>query len=301
MSIEALKKLAQKAYEPTGSIVEILNKEIKGFRPARGYDTIHASDLTKSDFCPRMVALLDITGAKPKDEYLDAALAMTFDVGNATADLMTNKWAGQRVIGNWECKTCGAVKHFCPKPKNAVNEGCSHPKEDKLVCHWRHREIRFVHPEYKFSGSIDMLFDMGEKKLLMPVELKIVKPDEFETLAMPLAEHRLRTSLYLKLIAESNHPEKDSINQQEARVLYVSRGYGKKHAVLQKVLPMKEFAVKRDDGALLPYLQKAQAVTLFRDKKLIPKGICETSFVPRAKSCGVCAACFGGKYPATQL
>ena len=67
-----------------------------------------------------------------------------------------------------------------------------------------------------------------------------------------------------------------------------------------KIIPFKEFSVARNDGALAPYLQRAQVVKLFRDKKLMPAGVCATTMDPRSKKCAVCAECFSGKFMAQQ-
>lgn len=292
--MDFLKKMMAEAYAPQESIVDVVMKNMAGFRPARDPATVHASSLTKDDFCPRAYALYDVAGKKPKDEYLDAALALTFDVGNATADLFTNVWAGQAILGDWRCTKCGDTRSFCTKP----GPGC---KQDPGPngCHWRYQEVKFVSQTYGVSGSIDAIMRLSAPKLFV-TELKIIKAEEFEKLAAPLAEHRIRTSLYMKLIEDSDSAYKDAFNLQEARVVYVSRGYGKKDPKLGKITPFKEYAVKRNDGALGPYLQKAQAVKVYRDKKLIPAGVCATTLDPRSKKCSVCAECFSGKFPVQQ-
>jgi hypothetical protein len=83
-------------------------------------------------------------------------------------------------------------------------------------------------------------------------------------------------------------------------VLYVSRGYGKKHATYGEILPFKEFVVTRDDEAVRPYLLKGKAIKIFKDTGQMPAGICKTMVDNPAKTCTTCTACFSGKYPVTQ-
>ena len=157
----------------------------------------------------------------------------------------------------------------------------------------------FVSKEYGFTGSIDVFFDVGAPKWLV-TELKIMKPEDFEKLAAPLPEHRIRTNLYMKLIADSNDPYKDKINVFEARVLYVSRGYGKKNVDHDQILPFKEFVVKRDDTDLQWVLKLAKQVKVWRETGQIPSGICKNPLDKTAKNCSASKHCFSGSFPAQQ-
>lgn len=291
-----LKDAQEKAFSPKDAIVKRLIKSIGRYDAARPYDKIHASDITSNSFCPRMVALLDITKLKKKDQYLSPALAATFDMGNSVADLFCEKWASGWNYGNWQCLRCGEQRTFCLKPQNVM---C--PKTDhKLSCQWKYKEVAFVSPQYQVSGSLDAILDLGSP-LLFVTELKILAQTDFEKIVAPLPEHRIRTALYLKLIDDSNSVYKIRMNLQQAKVLYVSRGYGKAHPEYGKeILPFKEFDVKRDDASLAPYLEKALTVKNWRENKVIPSGVCGSSADPRAKNCAVCPQCFSGKYPAVK-
>ena len=112
MAVTFLKDAAQDAFGPKKSIIDILCKELGGYQPARSHETVHASDITKCDFCPRQTALLTVLKAKKKDEYISTALQVTFDAGNAMSDLFREKWAGQHVYGNWSCKRCNSTVTF---------------------------------------------------------------------------------------------------------------------------------------------------------------------------------------------
>jgi hypothetical protein len=286
--IQWLQNSVAKAHAPQHSIIDVLVKNMGGYQKARSHKTVHASDITKPDFCPRKLALLDITGKDKKDEYISTALQATFDLGNAVSDLFREQWAGQAAHGFWQCPSCGWLSPFGTKPSHICNS-----KQGQL----KYIEPRFVSKEYGISGSLDVVMNLGAPKLFV-TELKIIAPDAFDTLAAPLSEHRIRTGLYLKIIEDDDNFLKERINLQEAKVCYVSRGHGRKHPVHGEVLPFREFDIKRDDAGLQPILEKAKAIKLFRDAGTIPAGICNTMADKTAKNCQMCSTCFSGEHKA---
>lgn len=274
--------------KPPTLISSILsNLQVK--REPRDVTELHASDLTKEDFCVREVALAKLTGVKKKAATIDAALAVTFDLGHVVSDLVREKWLGSYSWGNWVCQRCGKVETLQSKPpEKHEHVNCTHL--------WKYVEVMFSHP-LGWTGSIDVFARLDHK--LTVVEIKTMNPDDFEALVAPLAEHRLRTALYLRLIADADHPYKDLIHLDRARVLYVSRAFGKKNPDYDnKILPFKEYELERDDAATDPFLADAARVKLFLEKGVVPPRIkaCEYSFSPRAKSCGCMAPCFSGKF-----
>lgn len=291
-----LQEAKEKAFGPKQTIIERLVKDLSGYEPARSHETVHASDITKTNFCPRQTALLDITKGKKKDEWISAPLRVTFDVGNVTSDLFREQWASKWCYGDWVCMRCKEQRSFCLKPEaTPCNAGFS----QNLRHFWRYKEMSYVSQQYDVSGSLDAVCDLGAP-LLFVTELKIMTPVDFEKLAAPLPEHRIRTSLYLKLIADSNSAYKSRLNLERGKVLYISRAYGKMHEKYKEILPFKEFDVVRDDAALKPYLDKAVSVSRWRKQKKIPAGICNTSADKPAKSCSMCAQCFSGKFGVDQ-
>jgi hypothetical protein len=267
---------------PKMSIIHRLKTNVGGYQKSRGYTVVHASDVTKPNFCPRHIALLDVLKKKAPDEYISSALQATFDVGNATARLVTDHWLGEYAVGNWVCESCGEQRSFCKKPAN----GCK-----KLgSCAWHYREVIFESQEYGVRGSIDVMVDLGVLALNV-TELKIIKPEDFADIKAPLAEHTIRTALYLKIIADSDSPYREKINLHEARVLYASRGYGKKNLDHNgEILPWKEYVVKRDDERVQPLLNMAKQVKIFREDPAhpMPAGICTLPTDKYAKSCSTC-------------
>lgn len=268
-----------------GAILPQIGKKV----PSRPFLPIHASDLTKAEFCPREVALLDYHGMSRPPEYLPPALRVTFDAGRLTEKLVREFWLGDAAYGEWRCARCNHQwSGLRPKPKKCL--GC---QTSDLI---EYRELRFEHPETGASGSIDVLVKLGNQKLTV-VELKIMSQTEFDTVVAPLAEHRERTSLYLRLIEESNCAHKDMIRTDEARVLYVSRGHGKKNDQHDKqILPFKEFVVTRQDPPTEKYLAKAREIRAYQVHKIMPFGLCKTVNDPRSKSCSVKTLCMGGGF-----
>jgi hypothetical protein len=150
-------------------------------------------------------------------------------------------------------------------------------------------------PEYDIQGGIDALFNIGAPQLVI-TEIKTLNPVEFEALVVPQPEHRLRTNLYMLILEQSHHPHKEKINTSEARVLYISRGYGKLNAEWNEILPFREFVVKRNDADLQEFLHRAKRLKTFRQTGFMPAGICSTAVDKIAKKCSVCAPCFSGQY-----
>jgi hypothetical protein len=280
MAVGWLNNALSKAQAPGTSIISILKKNMGGWEPARDHTTVHASDITKDHFCPKQWALLDITKKEKKAQWVPTALRATFDVGNVTSDLVRERWLGEAAHGFWRCQKCEKKSAFGVKPASL----CSGHVSD-----WKYVEAGFLSPEYEVSGSVDVFIDMDAKKLFA-TELKIISPVDFETLAAPLSEHRIRTNLYMKLIEDSATWLKERMNLQEAKVLYVSRAYGKKHPELGEILPFKEFTVKRDDSMVEKPLAQAKEIVVYKQTGLMPKAICGTSKDTAAKWCSVCTS-----------
>lgn len=286
------------ANTPKHSIIDVLRKNMKGWEEARDHKVLHASDITKPNFCPRQWAFYDILGVKPEGSYVGTALRATYDLGHAVARELIENWAGQSAVGNWKCRRCDNHVTMTKKPLNMYCQANKHKK-----CDWEYEEVNFVSQKTKVSGSIDVMFDLGTPKYAL-TELKTYAADEFDKMVAPLPEHRTRTNLYMKLVAESGSIYTQDINLHEARILYVSRGYGKKNADYDEILPFREFVVQRDDNApdLVYAIRKAEQLALFREVgvEAMPGGICGSPGDKVAKSCKQCSVCFSGKMPSKQ-
>lgn len=275
------------------SLVELLNDRLAGSEAARTHKELHVSTVTDDElgFCPRQYALLDVLEQKLPAKYINAAQRVAFDQGTSLHDLCRNKWLRNDVIGCWKCRHCKEVRHFSKLPALKA-EDTSHHHE------WAYHEEVFVDPETHIEGSIDFMVDLGNGKLTI-VEAKSIDKDQFAVLAGPIAKHRIRTQMYLMLI-ERAAPEKirDQIDLTHGRILYISKGYGKKHSELGKVIPLKEFSVTRNDEAVAKYFHLGHQLHQFRKGGALPGLTCTSHQDKRATNCPVCKQCFSGKYPA---
>ena len=283
---------ALQAKMDSNSLTELLDKRLKGWDTPRSYKTIHASQITNQEhiFCPREIALLHITKKEQKGRFISSATRVAFDNGDALSDLCRNKWLMWDTVGSWECAYCKHTITFSKRPKGKC-EGCG--TKDL----WRYKEEQFVDPKSGVSGSIDFFIDFDSGKHIA-VEVKSIGKDDFKNLVAPLAEHLIRTEIYLELIERSGRADVAKIDTSHAKVLYLSKGYGAKHSDFGRVLPFKDYNVVRNSKRASSYLALGQPVTEFLAGGSIPKGICPSALSPRTKTCVVAAECFGGDYPA---
>ena len=286
--LTALKVPSIKGADEKKEVVNLLIKRMGKYYPERSHHTVHASDVTKETFCARQYRLLDITGKTRPDRYLAPALRATFDMGKDVADRICNDWLGEDAVGHWHCRVCGKEERFTNKP----GPGCG----QLLPCDWKYKEVHFTHAPSKISGSIDLLLNLGGSKATVN-ELKIIKPEDFADIKAPLGEHRVRTQLYLRIVAESNSPYKPFVDTEHAKIVYVSRGYGKKNENVGMIVPFKEFDVERNDAAVQPYIDRGMTVAVAREAGSVPTHkICPTVLCPTAKTCPVKMECWSGEY-----
>ena len=282
---------------PQRSVRYLLHKHMSGYDKARPLSRVHASELTKPEgLCPRMYALADATKFKPKDQWLTTSQAMTFQIGRDQERNLVNWFADMgKAVCHWKCIACGRLHEFQTRPVACAACG---------VKAFEPREVRFESAVSGASCGVDMLLSLGEPKL-RPVEIKTMDKDEFKALKAPLAEHRWRTNLYLRLIAESDHSWSSLVATDAATIIYISKGgYGcadpelKKWGLTEQYSPFKEFEVKRDDKETDDLVKRAKAIKDFREGKAgMPAGICATAMSKRAQTCPLKAACFGGDHP----
>ena len=273
-------------------IKALLNEHVGGFERARSKRIIHASDLTKEDleYCPREHILMKLERVEQKDPYVNTALRVTWDDGVDKQARVNNQYLKDFMVGDWICRSCGKLYEWRKGPPPRHGE-CRCPNGSL----WEYSEVVFRHKKNKASGSVDALVDIGKAKL-RACEVKIMATSMFPP-KLPLAEHTLRTRLYLWLIANSDHPRKNRINTRKASVLYLCRGHGKKDED-GVVSPFREFTVERNDSDIKHLGAKAMALTKARTntRKFMPFGVCPTSDCGRAKACRVSKPCFSGDY-----
>ena len=287
--------------KPT-SIRYLLHKTLARSEPARDHSHVHASDLLKKDlfhdleFCPRHYALLDTLKRQRPPQFIHAAHAKVFGEGNTTANWIIHTLADAGlIVGHWECKYCHHEYKFCKRPA-----------ECKECCHteFKYIEVRFRSRESDIGGGIDGLLDLGRPKLVIG-EFKTMQDEDFKKLVAPLAEHKYRTNLYMRLVEDSKSKYRHLVDTKEAVVLYQCKGGfgGKQDDLIKEGItdsvysPFKEFKIQRDDSITQTKWDHAKALKDFRDGKTgIPLGLCSTSMCPRAKNCDTRHECFSSAY-----
>ncbi len=283
--------LGEAAEEP--SIRVMIHNAVCKFEPGRDHAVVHASDLTDKDFCPRRFALMDITGVKPKGQFLTTAQRITYAYGHFLQQKLNEDWLRDVMYGEWVCPNCSHQEPFGLRPKAPCPKCYRHL--------WRYQEVRVKDKINGVSGGCDGFVKTHRPKLRL-IAVKSIDKDEFKALKAPMGNHRERTALYLKLLSNSDYASE--VDCETAHLIYVAKSYGFKDETLTgtkdgNMTPIKEYLVHREDDLFEPKLALARSLKLWREKKGgMPVGVCANSFTPCAKSCPVVGSCFSGKFTA---
>lgn len=295
---------------------EVLHRQLANdAEPGRPLERIHASDITYQDrpFCPRERAILIRDKKKPPTQRLSTSENITYGIGHWLEDKLIETFADAGMaIGDWKCNHCGTVYKFCKRPwKCGTKTGgnvCGHK-------HFSYVELRITSPMTGISCGIDLVLEMpGQAKHKM-VEIKSMDKDVFKTLQAPLAEHGVRTKLYMRSAAELADCTDNAFNfvkmldTESAFILYTTKGgYG---TACDEVAnwnfwdsaysPFKDYLVQRDDKSLEPYIAKAVEYKVWYDNFKagtalpIPGRICTSSIDKRSKQCSSQTPCWTQK------
>lgn len=278
----------------SGTVRKFLHDRMGGMDEPRSRMNIHASDLTKDDyeFCPRERALQLLTGHKGKANYINTCLQYTFDLGNHMATMMIDKYLVEIAVGDWKCTHCGNMERFCKRPK----VGCHNCGGRR----WEYHEVRVKCPQSGVSCGLDVLIKLPNRPKLTLLELKTMEKDGWGKLKAPMAEHRIRTNLYMNTIARSELSHQ--IDTENSIVLYMIKGYGggditlKNDGIMDQMTPFKEYEVTRNKECSDIHFEKASAVTQYLLTGKMPEGICEVFDCKRATACTMKKQCFSGEY-----
>ncbi len=279
-------KFMKKVSKPI-SVTTFMLQGMSQYDKHRGTDVIHMSDLTKvgaESFCPREYALLNHLGKTKKGMPISAAMRHTFDMGRDIEARIQNEYLGDSAVGHWTCASCGETRSWQKKPKT----GCE--RED-IRCNWRYSEVSVNHNG--MVGGFDLCVDIGKPKLRL-IELKTIIKEDFVKLQAPLAEHRLRTILYLYLVRSSAY--KQHVDIDRASLIYVSKSYGNWDKEQTTFSPFKEYEIRYDEDTVKSYLALAAKFNNYLETGKMPHGICSTSQCKRAKNCNRVQDCFSGAY-----
>lgn len=274
-----------------------LHKLLAGVDPHRSWETVHASDVTRDAFCARAWALHDCLGTRPRGEFAGTATRMVWKQGRLLAQSVAKMACDLGLaVADWECAACAARFKFVAKPDRCARCKCTA---------FFYREVRVTSQVTGISCGLDLLVKLPNWAKYRVFELKTLDKEKFKTLAMPLAEVRARTLLYLRCVAESDHPQREQIDTQRAVVFYISKGgWGRQFPVSkeygirdQKFTPFIEYEVERNDPEVELYAVGGKAVHAWRRGGPMPKGTCPTAFNNVAQGCPVRGECFSGRYP----
>jgi hypothetical protein len=281
---------------PERNLRFLLHDYLSGYEDARPLTNIHASALTKAEgLCPRMYALADMENVKLPGEFLSTSEKVTYQIGNDMQVNIVNWFADMgKAVGHWRCRACNQLHEFQKRPMKCKC-GCKAFKPE---------EVRFVSAINGASCGVDCLLSLGDP-LLTALEIKTMDKEQFKGIIAPLAEHRLRTNLYLRIIGESDQPFASLVNPQKARVLYTTKGgFGtvdndlKKWGLRDGFSPFKDYEVVRKDDETEGMARRAKVIKDFRAGEVgMPVGICSTAMAKRAKFCPLRKVCFSGQYP----
>ena len=256
---------------------------------------IHASQITRSDFCARQKHLINHHNVKVT-EAIGSALTATFETGKVLQDITTNTWLKEHVWGHWVCGRCGFTWNYTFRPTHCAN--CP-PNQAKLRKKFEYREVMMRSHKLRMVGSVDFFIQPPASPLLYLVEHKIMSPTMFKDLKAPLSEHAKRTRLYLAmtdLIPDHLLPAPLAEN---GIVLYISRGHGTYNPIASTIgtandsySPWRQFRVKRDDKQLKPMIEIAQ-VYAATNHKTCPR-VCASIKEGIDRGCPVAKHCFDG-------
>jgi hypothetical protein len=284
------------------SLKLMIHKSLAGLELPRDPSILHASDLMRpeGEFCPREHAFLMMGVAKKKSTFVGTALRITYQHGRDLENHIRNTWLRESVVGHWKCGVCKKLSEFGKAPKVKCT-GCGWGHQ------WNYEEVRFTSPISGISCGIDALVNVGETHFRI-AEVKTLAIDGFKKLTAPLAEHKFRTSLYMKLVEESPLPYATKVNIKEANLLYAAKSFGVKDDELKEAgvkdaafSPFKEFVLQRDDAIVAVPVRKAITLKAWRDNPNVgmPCGVCVNGLTKRAQQCSAVSACWSGNFPNT--
>lgn len=238
----------------------------------RDCDPIHASDLTKKDFCAREIWLRRHHEILGRERFIPAQLGWAFKFGDFLNDVLTNDILRDTIYGEWECDRChhryvGMAKDKCTKCANG---------------RYKYREIVMTDAGLRVISSKDLF--LAHNNALLMHEIKSMDKDEFRNIKAPLPEHQERTHLYMYLVRRN-------IAQYKALEKFLDRNYfyisyfckcvGLKHKDTGKVTPVRTFKLKYDPKIAAPFVERARLVA----GKTIPPPISEKRAHKHCREC----------------
>lgn len=288
----SIKTPAAALKQPLGSLRDLLHGHINRKDEQRPPWNLHASDITKEDgFCGRYPLLMKMHNIPLPSQNVTTSMAVTWEWGRLVERRVIDWFAEMGLAhGDWLCEHtgCGHTAAWRTKPPACGKCGG--------------KRFRYIEPRAKseWSGAnsgLDMLVRMPGRPLLVFTEIKSIDAEKFKELLAPIAEHRVRTMLSLRNIAESDDPKLKEVDNQVAFTLYVSKGgYGTKTANVEGgFTPFREYQITRNDAAIEHYAKNARAAYLaLKGEGPMPDRLCKHYTDKKAQRCPAMAECWKG-------
>jgi len=234
---------------------------------------IHASDIF--EMCVRKYCIFSKKQLRRAKPGAGAGLALTFEIGKKIQHIVTE--CMPEIVGVWQCLVCNQI-HTGPRPME-----CS--------CHsrvFRYMETELSYPVGKFTmtGSIDVL--TAEYDGAVPVEVKSIKPEDFDKLEEPLLQHVYQVETYLYLISKLKNKDKIlkyfKITDKKGYIIYVCKAHKQEPFKIFEIQPSVQFKKTMDN-----YIKDLKT---FSKTGKIPARNCSTIHHPLARTCLVLDICF---------
>ncbi len=258
-----------------------LNKEFSLPLPARSIKNVHASDISRPEFCQRRVQFARDGRRANNLDFFSPSTQMTFALGLALEDALVKKLSESPevdVFSKWSWQGfdlgCGTRAEI-------------EAKAEKVPLIQKVKKPTFSTGNVPFkrggiSGSIDLIMKTKADQQYQVFEVKTIKAEDFKMLDSPLTEHRERTSLYLGLVEGHEYPI--NISTEAGYVIYISKGFGVKDG--GTYTPFKVFKVERDERLNSVFFSKA----LWEGDG---KRSCRDRSAGEKRRCEFVAECFG--------
>lgn len=278
------------------SVIDLITQMAQRPQRDRGFQHLNASALTSDDprrkFCGRAYALARDLG-KQEGAVVSTPLhlSVTYAIGYFVQDYVV-KALKEHLIGDWWCPNCKKFSHLRGEwfPRVRYCPDCD--RNDNV-----YTESRLVSKTTGASGGFDAIVRI--KGVPTVIEVKSIDKDKFKELKTPLWEHTQRTSLYLRILEDSDWFGKALCPRvDEARIIYVSKGgFGVQMEKGGPFTPLREFVVSRDDSLTDAAWEKAHEAHQYLIGKTttLPDRVCEDMFDERASVCPFSGECFGAK------
>jgi len=224
-------------------VVSGLSKRHKRFEDKREGNVIHATNLI--NFCPREYALCIKNGVfynQPKPTAIGQKV--TYEIGRRIEDMVREALWEEKVV----------LDHL-------KGVGIKKP--------------------YPVVGTPDIWVKLSARDRPYIVEVKSIKPDEFDTLIAPKMDHICQVSLYLWFAGLNDLP----VHTDIGLIIYVVK--------LQKTIPIKVYPVHIATEFLKTVQKQLAELKRFSKTKKLPVRTCNSPSALMAKRpCKVLKECF---------